>query len=294
MFITNGDRADYLICFLVTDPENADRHRRHSMIMVETDRQGFEANHLTGKLGIRASDTAEITFNNVKVPYSNLVGPLGNGFAEAMFLFNLDRVVIAAQAVGTARGALEESIRHVKKRVAFNAPLASFQAIQFKIAEMYQKVETARLLVWKAAWEADNGSDPTITASIAKFYATEAAFEVVNEALQIFGGYGYTKMFPLEKLLRDTRLLRIYEGTSEIQRLIVSGYAMGEYQPVMPHLEDLPMLWEIDRDTAKKKDQPSWRCRMCGHVHYGQKPPNECPYCFFPKTAFKQIWPVGN
>jgi len=115
MFITNGDRADYLICFVVTNPDNPDIHRRHSMVMVETDRPGFEANHLTGKLGVRASDTAEIAFNNVRIPVSNLVGREGDGFAEAMYLFNLDRIIVAAQAVGTARAALEESIKHVKR-----------------------------------------------------------------------------------------------------------------------------------------------------------------------------------
>ena len=159
---------------------------------------------------------------------------------------------------------------------------------------MYQKVETARLLVWKAAWEADKGLDPTINASIAKFFATETALEVVNEALQILGGYGYTKMFPLEKLLRDIRLLRIYEGTSEIQRMIVSAHAMHTYQPVMPALEDMPVFRDRMPQTPDKKGniKPAWRCRMCGHVHHGIKPPKECPYCFFPKTAFKKIWPL--
>jgi acyl-CoA dehydrogenase len=159
---------------------------------------------------------------------------------------------------------------------------------------MYQKIETARLLVWKAAWEADKGLDPTINASIAKFYATETALEVVNEALQILGAYGYTKLFPLEKLLRDIRLLRIYEGTSEIQRIIVSGHAMYTYQPVMPSLEDLPIFRDRDplEPDTKGKIKPGWRCRMCGYLHHGQDPPEECIYCFFPRTTFKRIWPV--
>jgi alkylation response protein AidB-like acyl-CoA dehydrogenase len=158
MFITNGDRADYLICFVQTDPDNPNRHARHSMIMVETDREGFEANHLTGKLGIRASDTAELSFNNVRVPASNLVGELGNGFMEAMHLFNLDRIIVAAQAVGTARAALEESIKHVKKRTSFNAPLSSFQSIQFKIADMFSWIQAGRNLVYEAAWRVDLGA----------------------------------------------------------------------------------------------------------------------------------------
>jgi acyl-CoA dehydrogenase len=158
---------------------------------------------------------------------------------------------------------------------------------------MYQKVETSRLLVWKAAWEADNGIDPAISASIAKFYATEKAMEVVNDALQIFGGYGYTKMFPIEKLLRDIRLFSIYEGTSEVQRLIVSGYVLNNYKPAMPPLEDLPLIRGLDLNEPSAKNAIAWRCRMCGHIHYGDQPPDECPYCFFPKTAFKQVWPVG-
>jgi acyl-CoA dehydrogenase len=155
---------------------------------------------------------------------------------------------------------------------------------------MYQKVETSRLLIWKAAWEADNGIDPTINASISKLYATEAAFEVVDQALQVLGGYGYTRFFPVEKLLRDTRLFRIYEGTSEVQRIILAGHAMGAYQPVMPPLEDLPIHSKKDYpDQDPETAAGVWRCRMCGYVHFGEEAPEECPYCFFPATAFKEI-----
>jgi acyl-CoA dehydrogenase len=160
---------------------------------------------------------------------------------------------------------------------------------------MYQKVETSRLLVWKAAWDADNGIDPTIDASISKFYATEAAFEVASEAMQVAGGYGYTKMFPFEKILRDIRLLMIYEGTSEIQRIIVSGHALNTYKPVMPQLEDLPLFRVEGGDKDFNKElagKTAWRCRICGHIHYGSRPPDECPSCFFPSTAFKKIWPL--
>ena len=129
---------------------------------------------------------------------------------------------IGAFAIGAARSAMEYAMEYAKKRQAFGQKIGSNQSIQFKLAEMYQKIETSRLLVLKAAWESDKGMDPTLNASISKFYATEACIEVVDEALQILGGYGYTKMFPLEKLYRDTRLLRIYEGTSEIQRIIIA------------------------------------------------------------------------
>jgi acyl-CoA dehydrogenase len=137
--------------------------------------------------------------------------------------------------------------------------------------------------------------DSTISASIAKFYATEAAFEVASEAIQIAGGYGYTRMFPFEKILRDVRLLMIYEGTSEIQRVIVAGHALGNYKPVMPLLENLAILRSAGTGKMfddEMKGKTAWRCRMCGYVHYGDNPPDECPSCFFPSTAFKKVWPV--
>jgi acyl-CoA dehydrogenase len=129
---------------------------------------------------------------------------------------------------------------------------------------------------------------------MAKFYATEVALEVVNEALQILGGYGYTEFFPLEKLLRDVRLLRIYEGTSEIQRLIVAGHAMSSYEPVMPPLDELPMIRDVEKENYSKimeQETNAWRCKMCGYMHIGTEPPEECPYCFFPKNSFKKVWP---
>jgi acyl-CoA dehydrogenase len=227
------------------------------------------------------------------VPKENVLAEPGQGFVLAMKTFSRTRPIIGAFAIGAARSAMEYSIDYAKKRRAFGTKIANFEAIQFKIAEMFQKIETSRLLVYKSAWEADNGIDPTISASIAKFYSTESALEIVNEALQIFGGYGYTKMFPIEKLLRDVRLLMIYEGTSEVQRMIVAGHVMSNYQRIMPALEDLPMIRGIDLDPAKsEKNKKAWRCRMCGHIHYGEEPPDECPYCFFPAAAFKKVWPV--
>jgi alkylation response protein AidB-like acyl-CoA dehydrogenase len=222
MFITNGDRANDLICFVVTDPDNPNRHRRHSMIMVETDREGFEASHLTGKLGIRASDTAELAFNNVRVPCTNIVGPEGNGFAEAMYLFNLDRIVVAAQAVGTARGALDESIKHVKKRVAFGAPLSSFQSIQFKIADMFTLIQAGRSLVHEAAWRVDKGNiDPKLIAA-AKSFCGQMAVKCCDMALQMHGGYGYLAEYKVQRLFRDAKITEIYEGTTEIEKVIIS------------------------------------------------------------------------
>ena len=156
---------------------------------------------------------------------------------------------------------------------------------------MFQQVETSRLLTLKAAWDSDQGYDNTVSASTAKLYSSETALEVVNQALQIFAGYGYTKMFPIEKILRDVRLFSIYEGTSEIQRIILSNYLLNDYEPSLPKLEDLPLhrLHDPLDPQSPANTEKVWRCRICGHVHYGDTPPDECPYCFFPNTAFKEI-----
>ena len=287
-WITNGGVADYMSVFATVDPDS--QHEGICAFLVERDWPGVSIGRKIPKLGQRGSNTVGINFKDVRVPKENVMAPPGEGFVLAMQTFSRTRPAIGAFAVGTARSAMEYAIDYTKKRRAFGTKIANFQAIQHKIAEMYQKVETSRLLVWKSAWEADNQMDPTISASIAKFYATEASLEVANEALQIFGGYGYTKMFPIEKLLRDARLFRIYEGTSEIQRYIVSGYAMNVHQPVMPPLEDLPIHREKNPlEMDDKADGPAWRCRICGYVHYGDEAPDECPYCFFPQSAFKKV-----
>ncbi len=288
-WITNGGIADYMTVFATVDPES--KHKGICAFIVERGWEGVSSGQKIPKLGQRASNTAALNFKDVRVPKENLLAPPGEGFVLAMKTFGRTRPAIGAFAVGAARSAMEFAIDYAKKRRAFGAPIADFQAIQFKIAEMYQKVETARLLVWKAAWEADQGLDPTLTASMAKMYSSEVAQEVLGEALQILAGYGYTKLFPVEKLLRDTRLFKIYEGTSEIQRMIVSGYAMGAYEPVMPPLEDLPIQREVDPEEMPEQEEGGkavWRCRMCGYVHYDEEPPDECPVCFFPKTAFKK------
>jgi len=288
-WITNGGVADYFSVFATEDPKSG--HEGIGAFLVEKSWEGVSIGKAIPKLGQRCSNTVGLKLKNVRIPKINVIAPPGEGFKLAMKTFSRTRPVVGAFGVGGARSAMEFAIDYAKKRMAFGSKIGDFQAVQFKIAEMYQKVETARLLVWKAAWEADQGLDPTINASIAKFFATETALEVVNEALQILGGYGYTKMFPLEKLFRDIRLLRIYEGTSEIQRMIVSAHAMHAYQPIMPALEDLPVFRDRNPLEPGKKGsgKPAWRCRMCGHIHHGKKPPKECPYCFFPATTFKKM-----
>lgn len=292
-WITNAGVADYMTVFATVDPKS--QHKGICAFVVERGWKGVSSGQHIEKLGQRASNTAALNFKNVVVPKENVLAEPGEGFVLAMKTFSRTRPSIGAFAVGAARSAMEFAIDYVKRRQAFGMTLQSFEAIQFKLAEMYQKVETSRLLVLKSAWEADSGMDPTISASIAKFYATEAAFEVATEAMQVAGGYGYTRMFPFEKILRDIRLLMIYEGTSEIQRLIVAGHALGNYKPVMPPLEDLAIL--RGEGTGKMfddemKGKTAWRCRMCGYVHYGDNPPDECPSCFFPSTAFKKVWPA--
>ncbi|MGD9310063.1 MAG: acyl-CoA dehydrogenase family protein [Desulfosarcina sp.] len=285
-WITNGGLADYMSVFATVDPKS--QHDGICAFLVEKKWAGVRIGRRIPKMGQRCSNTVGLRFDNVRVPKANVLAPPGKGFVLAMKTFGRTRPIIGAFGVGAARSAMEFALDYAKKRKAFGMPISGFQAIQFKIAEMYQKIETARLLTLKAAWEADQGIDPTLNASIAKFYATEVALEVVSEALQIFAGYGYTKMYPVEKLLRDVRLLRIYEGTSEVQRVIVSGYVMSQYQPVMPALEDLPLHREVD-PLGDQPTKTAWRCRICGYVHYGDDAPDECPYCFFPQSAFKRV-----
>ena len=287
-WVTNGGVADYVTVFATTDP--ASQHEGICAFVVETGWEGVSIGRPIPKTGQRCSNTVGVNFRNVRVPKENVLAPPGKGFMLAMKTFSRTRPVISAFGVGAARSAMEFALDYAKKRRAFGAPISNFEAIQFKLAEMFQKIETARLLTWKAAWDADNGIDPTIDASIAKFYGTETALEVVTEAMQIFGGYGYTKLFPVEKLFRDIRLLRIYEGTSEVQRVVVARHLLSQYKPVMPPLEDLPLNRSLDplAEEYGTKGKTAWRCRICGHVHFGEEPPEYCPYCFFPSATFKK------
>ncbi|MCG8472730.1 MAG: acyl-CoA dehydrogenase family protein [Desulfobacterales bacterium] len=280
-WVTNGGVCDYMSVFATEDPKA--KHSGIGAFLVDMRCKGITVGEPIPKMGQRCSNTVGVRFDRVKVPKTHVLAEPGDGFALAMGTFARTRPIIGAFAVGAARSAMEFALEYAKKRRAFGSPLSGFEAIQFKLAEMYQKVETSRLLTWKAAWRADQGKDPTISASVAKFYASEAAWEVVDEAMQVMGGYGYTKLFPVEKLLRDVRLLRIYEGTSEIQRLIVSGWLLSEYKPVMPPLEELHVHRRKDPSMEK---ETSWRCRMCGHLHYGEEAPESCPVCHFPETAF--------
>ncbi len=227
MFATNGTIADFMLIFCQTDPENANRHRRYSFILVPTETPGFKAVKIHGKMGIRASDTAELALSDVRIPRSNLLGKEGEGFYELMSFFNRTRLHICAQGVGLARAALEESIRHTKERKQFGAPLASFQVTQFKLAEMATQIRAARNLYYEAAWRADQGDPDHALTAMAKWYSAKVAVQCADEAVQMHGGYGYIDEYKVQRLYRDAKILEIYEGTKEIEKTIVAKALLG-------------------------------------------------------------------
>lgn len=223
MFISNGTIATFFVTLCLTNPEASSKKERHSVIVIEADRPGVARNKLRGKLGIRAHDTAEITFKDVWVPEENRIGQEGRGFDCFMAFFNRSRSYVAAQGVGVGQGALEMAIRHVKNRKAFGQPLANFQLVQVKLAEMATLVEAARNLVYKAAWKVDQGEIEPALISMAKWFAGEAGVRVVDEALQLHGGYGYLEEYDISRFYRDAKIVEIYEGTKEIEKLVIGG-----------------------------------------------------------------------
>ena len=230
-WITNAPHADYFTVFASLDPSQ--RHKALCAFIVDADTPGVKTGRPVEKMGHRASTTSSVMFRDAKVPAENLLGEEGKGFRVAMQTFSKTRPSIAAFATGLARSAMEYAREYVNRREAFNQKLKDFQVIDFKLADMYAKIEAARLLYLKAAWAADNGMDPTIPASVAKVMATETAMEVAHQAVQVHGGYGYIDQYPVEKLFRDAKLYEIYEGTSEIQRLVISRYVLEGYKPAM-------------------------------------------------------------
>lgn len=227
VMISNGSAAHFLLVFCLTHPDVPSRSKRHSVLLVETDRPGFKADKIRGKMGVRAADTANIYFNNVRVPTENLVGIEGNGFVQLMRFLDHSRVAVGAHGVGLAQGALEQAASYVKKRKQFGQAIGAFQATQIKIAEMATLVETARSLVQKAAWSLDKGNPNTQLSAMAKWWACNVAVKVVDEALQLHGGYGYIGDYPIERFYRAAKLLEIYEGTREIQKLTIARRILG-------------------------------------------------------------------
>jgi alkylation response protein AidB-like acyl-CoA dehydrogenase len=230
MWITNGTVADYVVALCETDPEAEGRYNGFSQIIIESDRDGFEAEKITGKMGIRASDTAELIFNDVRVPEDNLVGTRGAGFLQQMQFFDETRTAVAAQGVGIAKGAAQRALDYAEEREQFGRSIGEFQAIQHKLSDMFTRTEAARMLTYKSAWCQDNENDQNLTmlASMAKEYASRVAVDVANEALQIHGGAGYVDDFDVERLYRDAKITQIYEGTTEIQKNIIARELQGK------------------------------------------------------------------
>jgi len=219
-FITNAGFADVFIVFASTNP--AAGNKGVSCFIVERGMPGFTVGPEEEKLGIRGTSTCELLFEDCKVPRENLLGSENQGFKIAMITLDGGRIGIAAQAVGIAQAALDEALKYAQERKAFGRSISDFQAIQFKLADMATLLDAARLLVYKSAWKKDRKQDYILESSMAKLFASEIAQKVVDEALQIHGGYGYIKDYKVERLYRDVRITRIYEGTSEIQRLIIA------------------------------------------------------------------------
>lgn len=224
IFITNGGVAETFIVFAMTDRSKGTKGI--SAFIVEKDFPGFSIGKHEDKLGIRASSTTELVMQNCIVPKENLIGQEGRGFGIAMKTLDGGRIGIAAQALGIAEGALEEACIYMKERKQFGRPLSAFQGLQWMIADMDVKVESARLLVYKAAYLKENGLPYSVDAARAKLVASEVAMEVTTKAVQIFGGYGYTKEYPVERMMRDAKITEIYEGTSEVQRMVIAGSAL--------------------------------------------------------------------
>ncbi|MEB0248942.1 MULTISPECIES: acyl-CoA dehydrogenase [unclassified Mucilaginibacter] len=219
-WITNGSTASTYIVMAQTD--SSKKHRGINALIVEKGMEGFTVGNKENKLGIRGSDTHSLMFTDVKVPKENRIGEDGFGFKFAMATLEGGRIGIASQALGIASGAYELSVQYAKERKAFGKPLANLQAIQFKLADMATEIEAARLLCYRAAWLKDNGQPYAQAASMAKLFASETAMRTTVEAVQIHGGYGFVKEYHVERLMRDAKITQIYEGTSEIQRIVIS------------------------------------------------------------------------
>jgi len=225
MWNTNASIAEYIITLVRTDPKGGSKSL--SMILVPTDSKGLSIAPAEKKMGLRGSPTHAVTFDNVRVPLGNLIGPEGRGLQQTLSTLDAGRISIGAISLGLARAGMEAAIQYSKERKAFNQSLADFQAIQFKIANMEMEIELARTYIYKAAWLKDEGRPYSKEAAIAKLYATEMAERVLYDAIQIHGGYGYSREYNVERMYRDARLMTIGEGTSEIQRLVISRHVLA-------------------------------------------------------------------
>jgi butyryl-CoA dehydrogenase len=222
IFITNGGDAEIYIVFARTDKE-AQKHHGISAFIIEKDTPGFVFGKKEKKMGIRSSPTCELVFENCRIPADHLLGKEGEGFKVAMKTLDGGRIGIAAQALGIAQGAYEEALKYARERKQFDQPIANFQAVQFILADMALRIEASRLLVYQSAWRASAGLSYGKESAMAKLSASETAMWVTTKAVQVHGGYGYTREFPVERMMRDAKITEIYEGTSEVQRLIIGS-----------------------------------------------------------------------
>ena len=229
-FITNGGIAQFLVVLCQTDENAAPPYRGQSTFIVPTDSEGFEAVEIEDKMGLKMTSTCEIYLNNVRVPAGNLIGKEGRGFYQVLEFFDESRVEIAAQALGMAQGALDRTLAYIKEREQFGKKIAAFQVTQHKAADMATRVELARLIVYKSAWNYDQGRiDPVLT-SMAKMTAARTAVEVCDEAIQMHGGYGYILENEVERYYRDAKITEIYEGTREIQKNTIASTLVGRFK----------------------------------------------------------------
>lgn len=220
IFITNAGEAETYVVFARTDKQ-AQKHHGISAFIVEKNTPGFTFGKKEQKMGIRSSPTMELVFDNCRIPASQLLGEEGQGFKIAMKTLDGGRIGIASQALGIAQGALEAAVNYARERKQFDTPIAKFQGIQFQLADMATQIEAARLLVYSAAYKASNGISYSQASAMAKLMASETAMRVTTQAVQVLGGYGYTREFPVERMMRDAKITEIYEGTSEVQRLVI-------------------------------------------------------------------------
>jgi hypothetical protein len=225
-FTTNAQRADVCVAMGVTDP--GEHHYGISAFVIEKGTAGFEVGRKENKLGMRASDTGEVLFRDCRLPLQNMIGERGNGFIDSMKVLDGGRISIAALSVGIAQGAYEAALSYSKQRRQFGKPIAEFQAIRYKLADMATEIEASRLLTYRAGWLADHRQPVTKASSMAKLFASETAVRASNEALQVHGGYGFIKDYPVEKFYRDVKLCTIGEGTSEIQKLVIARSLLTE------------------------------------------------------------------
>ncbi|MCJ7642489.1 MAG: acyl-CoA dehydrogenase family protein [Desulfobacterales bacterium] len=228
MWITSGGYADLFLVFANTDPSR--KHKGILCLIVPSNLEGVSHGEPIDKMGQRASNTTAVIFKNVRVPKENLLAGEGEGFKKAMAALDITRPMIAVGGVGIARTALELSLQYAKKRIQFGVPIVRHQAVQFMLSDMAKDIEAARLLVWKAAWLADQGIRNTKEAAIAKAFAADMVMRVTTDAVQIYGGMGYTKWHPVEKLMRDAKVIQIYEGTAQIMRIVIARQILQEME----------------------------------------------------------------